>query len=152
MYNVSVGQSFIPIGAAVATAPLGIEDVGATAAVHGEYLCVKQCVINRIMFQVQTIIAATTTPPQVRFSKRLTSSSDTGAVVLGSLIIPDTTAAGKMMYKDIKPVVFQPGQILKLENTVQAVGGGASGTGYYAFEAQEDPEDRKEETNFVLSA
>lgn len=148
MYQNSAFPSFIPVGTGVLVA----DDLGAAAAVHGEYLCVKACQVNRIMFNVSTLVAATTTAPVVRFSKRVLQGSDTGAVVIGSLTIPDTTAVGKVLYKDVTPMNFKVGDTLKVENTQITVGGGAAGGGYYAFESYEDPEDRKEQSDMVLSA
>src|SRR3954468_13293407 len=136
MYQDKLSPAFIPVG----TTPLGVEDLAAAAAVHGEYLCVRACVLKRIMFNVSAAVVATSTAPVIRFSKRVLQGSDTGAVVCGSITVPDTTAIGKVMYKDITPVSFAVGDTLKLENTQIAVGGSIAGQGYYAFEAFDDPE------------
>lgn len=148
MYTDKLSNAFIPVG----TGPLGVEDLSATAAVHGEYLCVRPCSVNRIMFNISTLTVSTSTPSQVRFSKRPLQGSDTGAVVLGSLIIPDATAVGKVVYKDIAKVSFAVGDTLKLENSVVGTGGSVAGQGYYCFEAFDDPETVANNSDMVASA
>jgi hypothetical protein len=151
MYVFSAKEHFIPLGTGV----LGVEDLDAAPAVHGEYLCVKPCVIKRLMFNISEAVLAATTAPQVRFSKRVLQGSDTGAVVLGSLTLPSGAAVGEVYYKDIDPVQFQVGDTLKVENTVQTVDPGSgteTGQGYYAFEADESPEEAVENSEMIESA
>lgn len=148
MYTGPLSSAFIPVG----TGPLGVEDAAATAAVHGEYLCIRPCVVKRIMFNVSIACIATTTAPVLRFSKRPLQGSDTNAVVLGTLTVPDTTAIGKVMYKNITPVKFAVGDTLKLENSQAAVGGSIACSGYYAFEADDCPEEPANLSDMVASA
>lgn len=148
MYTDKLSNAFIPVG----TTPLGVEDLTATAAVHGEYLCVRACSVNRIMFNVSTLTVSTSTPHVVRFSKRVLQGSDTGAVVLGSLTIPDATAVGKVLYKDITKVQFAVGDTLKLENLTVGTGGSIAGQGYYAYEAFDDPETPGNMSDMIASA
>ena len=133
MYSIENGGLVIPAGSGV----IGVDDLDAAPAVHGEYLVVKPCQIKRLMFIVTEAVVADTTAPAVRFSQRVTPGSDTNAVVLGTLTIPHGTAVGKVLYKDIDPVDLVPGDSIKVENTVQTVDAGSStetGQGYYAFE------------------
>jgi hypothetical protein len=148
--EINVG-AVVPAGSGV----IGVDDLDAAAAVHGEWLVMKSCVIKRLMFFVTEAVVADTTPPQVRFSKRVLQGSDSGAVVLGSLIIPHGTAVGKILYKDIDPVLLSPGDTIKLENTVQTVDAGSStetGQGYYGFELDLNPEYVGNESDMVESA
>lgn len=141
----------VPDGSGV----IGVEDLDGAAAVHGEWFVLQSCEIKRLMFVVTEAVVADTTNPEVRFSKRITPGSDTGAVVLGSLIIPHGTAVGKVLYKDIDPVLLSPGDTIKLENTVRTVDAGSgteTGQGYYGFALDLSPEYVGNESDMVESA
>lgn len=143
--------SVIPAGTGV----IGVDDLDAAAAVHGEYLVLRKCMIRRLMFIVSEAVLAATTAPVVRFSKRITPGSDTGVVVLGSMTIPSGSAIGKVVYKDIEPVELNPGDAIMVENTQQTVDPGSgteTGQGYYGFELEDCPESPSESGDMVESA
>lgn len=136
----------------VGTAPLAEEDFSAAAAVQGEWLILKRCTIKRITFYVTATIAATTTAPVVTFRRRLAYAVSSGQSTIGTLTMPDTTAVGKILYKDVTPVTFNVGDTITLDNTQASVGGGASGKGIYGFEIDPAPEYKLNEGDMVLSA
>lgn len=145
----SLRGAIVPAGTAV----LAADTISAAAAVHGEYLIGKRVKIKRLMFIVTTAVAADTTAPVVEFNRRPTPGSSSGEVQLGQLTIPDGTAAGKILYKDIDPVSLEAGDALALEHVTQAVdGSAAAGAGYYMFEADLDPEYVVNESDMVKSA
>lgn len=152
MYTEEISNGLIvPDGSGV----IGVDDLDAAAAVHGEYYVFKPMILKRIGFLVTEAVVADTTPPVVRFSKRLAPGSDTNAVVCGSLTIPHGTAVGKVVYKDITPVRFAAGDVLKVENTVRTVDAGSgteTGQGYYMFEMELDPETPENESDMIESA
>lgn len=142
-------EYFMPRGSAA----LDIEAVDAAAAVHGGHVCVKRCEVKRLMFMMETAVAADTTAPVVEFNRRPTIASATGEVQLGQITIPDGTAIGTMMYKDIDPVVFEVGDELSFELVTQAADAGtAAGDGYYGVLCIDDPEDVANESNMTASA
>lgn len=131
------------------------EDLTATGAVYtaGEIVFDRQVRVKRLMFLVTTTVAADATAPQVEFNKRVTPKSATAEVLLGTLIIPDGTAAGTRIYKDIDPVVIGPGESISFEHTVQAAdGSSATGAGYYLVEVDPDPEYVANQADMVASA
>lgn len=137
----------------VGTGAIGAETVSAAVAVHGEWLVAQKLQITRIMFYVTTAIAASVTPPQVAFKKRIIQGSASGGSTIGTLILPDLTAAGKVVYKDVTPVALEVGDVLCLEHTVQAVdGSSAAGVGYYMWECQLSPEYKANQADMVASA
>lgn len=118
------------------------EVVSAAAAVYGGYLVTKSCRIKRIMFYVTTAIAADVTAPVVEVNRRPTYNSASGEILLGQLTLPDGTAAGAVVYKDIEPVQLFPGDELSFEHVTQGVdGSAAAGAGFYAVELCDDPEE-----------
>jgi len=141
-------EFFMPRG----TAPLAIEAIDAAVAVHGGLVCVKRCAVKRLMFVLETAVVGTSTAPAVEFNRRPTIASASGEVLLGTLTIPDGTALGSVIYKDIDPVVFEVGDELSLEHSVQAVGGTVAGDGYYAALCIDDPEVAANESNMIASA
>ena len=147
--NNSMFGYFVPRGSAA----LDIEAVDAAAAVHGGHVCIKRCKVKRLLFVLETLVAADTTAPVVEYNRRPTIASATGEVQLGQITIPDATAAGQVMYKDIEPVTFEVGDELSFELVTQAADAGtAAGDGYYAVEVDESPEEPANESNMVASA
>jgi hypothetical protein len=129
------------------------EDLSASNAVYGQWLVGASCTIKRIKFYVTTAIVAGTTAPQVSFKKYSAYNVSSGAVTLGTLIIPTATAVGKIVYKDITPYDLAPGQALVAEQVVQAADSGtAAGAGFYMFDYDSDPEYVVDETKMVKSA
>lgn len=143
MYNY-----FVPRG----TSPIAIEAIDASPAVHGGMMCFRRCKVKRLMFLEETLVVATSTAPVVEFNRRPTVGSSSGEVLLGTLTIPDATAIGTVIYKDIEPVVFNPGEELSFEHVTQAAGGSIAGDGYYAVECEDYPEQPGNETKMTASA
>ena len=153
MYLNSAGPYLIPnIPLADGTAGVLEEiDIGATAADHGEMICVKACTIKRLMFiLVGELAGGTTTAPTVVFKKRPTPLSATGETTLGTLTIPDATAIGKVVYKDITPVNLAVGDGIEIAHTVGV--GTPTGKGFWAVELDDHPEDARNNTDMLASA
>lgn len=148
-YTESVGDVVFPSGTGV----LGVETLTAAAAVHGEYLVMRSCVVRRIGFIVTTLVASNTQNAVVEFNRRPTPGSSSGEVLLGQLTIPTGTAVGKVLYKNISPVRLQVGDALSLEHVTQATdSGSAAGAGFYMFELVDEPEYIANEADAVASA
>jgi hypothetical protein len=139
---------FVPRG----TTPLGIEAIDAAAAVHGGMACIRRCKVKRLLFVLETAVVGTSTAPVVEFNRRPTIASSSGEVALGTLTIPNGTALGKVVFKDIDPVTFKPGEELSFELLTQAVGGTVAGDGYYAVECDDFPEEDPNLSNMLESA
>lgn len=145
----NLSEYFMPRGSAA----LDIEAIDAAAAVHGGHVCVKRCSVKRLMFMVEVVVAADTTAPVVEFNRRPTIASATGEVALGTLTIPDGTAAGAVIYKDIDPVNFEVGDELSFELITQGADAGtATGDGYYGVLCIDDPEIPGNEDAMTASA
>lgn len=126
-------------------------DIGAASGDHGEYLCVKPCAVERLMFTVtQEAVSGTVTPPTVIFTKRPTPLSATDESVIGTLIIPSGTAIGKVVYLDIDPVFFQEGDSIEISWTVGS--GTPTGQGLAAFICNEDPNTPANNSDMIESA
>lgn len=129
------------------------ENLAAAGAVYGGYLVTSQVKVKRLAFYVSTAIVAGTTAPVVEFNRRPTYNSSSGEVLLGQLTIPTGTAAGKVVFKDIDPVVLNPGEELSYEHVTQAADSGtAAGAGFYAVELILDPEVDANQSNMIESA
>lgn len=128
------------------------ENVAASAAAYGEMGVSKNCMITRIYFTVTTAIVATSTAPEVAIKKYVKIGDSSGAVTVGTITIPNGTAAGTVMYKDVTPVEFAPGNSIVAEHTVQCVGGSVAGAGWYSFEIQDSPETPANTSAMLASA
>ena len=148
-YNKLSTDYFIPISAARLTA----EAITASAAVYDQLVCTRACRVSRLMFVITTLVASDATLGVVEFNRRITIGSATNEVLLGNLSIPDASAVGTVVYKDIDPVEFAPGEAIAFEHTVAATdGSSAAGAGYYAFEIEDSPEEPLNQTRMVASA
>lgn len=133
-----------------AAAPITVIDIGASSANAGELVCVKPCVIKRVMFALTDEVAGgTSVAPQVIFTKRPTPNSATGETVVGTLTIPDATAVGKVVYKDVN-VSFEVGDSLEISHVVGT--GTPTGQGIASAECFDRPEDPANNDDMIASA
>lgn len=134
-----------------ATKPLCAIDIGATGADHGEWVCIRPCQVEALLFNV-TIEAAsgTSVAPTVIFTKRSAYGVSSGEAVIGTVIVPSGTAVGKTVYKTITPVAFAVGQSLEVSHTVGT--GTPTGMGDADIEASFDPEIAGNNSTMIASA
>lgn len=126
-------------------------DIGAASGSAGEYLCVKQCMVAQLQFTMtEEAASGTTTPPTVVFKKRPTPLSASGAVTIGTLIIPSGTAIGKTVYLEVDPVEFAVGDSMEISWTVGV--GTPTGIGLASFVCNEDPEVALNNADMIESA
>lgn len=113
-------------------------DIGASSGDHGEYICIKPCVMKRTGFIcVGEAAGGSTTAPTVIFTKRPTPLSATSESVASTLTIPDGTAIGSAIYEDIN-VAFAVGDSVEISWTVGV--GTPTGIGFAFAECADDPE------------
>lgn len=125
-------------------------DIGAASADHGEYLCVKPCIVKRIGFIMTGEVAGgTSTAPTVVFTKRPTPLSATSESAIGTLTIPDATAVGKVVYKDVN-IALAVGDSIELAHTVGV--GTPTGMGHPFVECSDDPEAAGNNSDMIASA
>lgn len=126
--------------ASTTTAPVLLEmDIGATAADHGEMICVKACTLQLAGFIcVGELAGGTTTAPTVVFTRRPTPLSATGEVVASTLTIPDATAVGAAIVDSDLAVEFAVGDSLEISHTVGV--GTPTGIGFWFAECSDSPE------------
>ena len=128
------------------------EVLTAAVGVYGGYLVTKRMVLKRFLFYVTADIAASTTAPKVVVKRWPAYNSSVGEVTCASLTIPTGTAAGKVVYKDLAPVEFFPGDELCFEHTVQTGDGTAAGAGFYDVIMDLEPEVPANESDMIASA
>ncbi len=133
-----------------ATKPLCAIDIGAASADHGEWVCIRPCVVKSLIFNVTLEAASgTTTAPTVIFTKRSAYGVSSGEAVIGTLTIPSGTAVGKTVMKDVEPVAFAVGQSLEVSHTVGV--GTPTGMGDADVMAFHDPKLKGDNSNIVIS-
>ena len=138
---------------ALATTTAGVlreMDIGDTAADHGEMLVVRRCCVKRLQFtMVGELAGGTGTAPTVIFTRRVTPLSSTGEVVIGTVTIPDATAVGKTVFKDVDPVILEVGDTVEISHTVGI--GTPTGLGVWSMIVDPSPEDARNEADMVES-
>lgn len=122
------------------------------AAVHTTSVgIVAQVKVVRLKAMVTTAVVSSGAVV-ITYKKYPTYGSSASAVTLGTISIPAATAAGKVLYKNITPVVCTPGEQIVYEITTAAAGGGAAGNAYYAVEFELDPEQPANQSDMIASA
>ena len=126
-------------------------DIGAASADHGELLCVKPCKVYRCQFTLTSELAGgTSVAPRVVFTKRPTPLSATGESVVATVIVPDATAIGKTVYKEVEPVSFAVGDSMEISHVIGT--GTPTGQGVYSFLCFEVSEEPGNNSDMVESA
>lgn len=126
-------------------------DIGAASGDHGEYVCVKPCMVAQLQFTLtEEAASGTVTPPRVIFTKRPTPLSSSGESVVGTVIVPSGTAIGKTVYLDVEPVSFSVGDSLELSWVVGS--GTPTGIGLASFVCNENPETPANNADMIESA
>lgn len=134
------------------TRPLCAIDLDVASAAHGDWVCVRPCTVKQLQFLVSLeAVVGTSTAPTVVFSKYLLPGSASGASTLGTLTIPDATAIGITVYKNVTPVDFAIGQAIHIAWTA-AVGGSIAGMGDADVTAELKPEVPGNNSSMLASA
>lgn len=122
------------------------------ASVHSVAV-LDQLKVDRIGAIVSTAIANDLVAAVMTVYRRVTFGSDVGRVAIGTLTFPDGTAVGKVLYKDVSPVVCYPGEQIIFEvSTAGTDSGVAAGAAIGLVSCEEDPEMPDNQSNMVASA
>lgn len=114
-------------------------DIGAASANHGEYICIRPCILRRTGFiMVGELAGGTSVAPTVIFTKRPTPLSATNEAVASTLTIPDTTAVGKAIEDTDLGVSFAVGDSIEISHTIGT--GTPTGMGFPYLECDYCPE------------
>lgn len=111
------------------------ENLAAAAAVYGGLLVCRPIKVTGFYFYVTLLVEADNVAPVVEVNRRPTYNSSSGEVQLAVMTIAEGTAAGKVYYEHIEPVLCYPGDEISFEHVTQATDSGtAAGTGFYGIE------------------
>lgn len=140
-YSPHAGPHLIPDTGSV----LDADDLS-SAAVHGDWICVRPCVLTKIGMVVTTVTVGACT---FEVNYRPTAGSATGEVQQDTVTVPGATAAGEAIYSTLAtPKALLPGESIAFEITSAAT----SGNGNYYFEVEDDPETEANNSNSTASA
>lgn len=136
--------------ASAAAEVLRAVDIGAASGNHGEYLCVKPCMLHRGQFTAtEEAVSGTTTAPTVVLKKRPTPLSAASETTIMTITVPTGTAIGKTVYKDVDPVQFMPGDSLHISWTIGV--GTPTGIGLFSALCENSPKSPMENSDMVES-
>lgn len=109
--------------------------------------------VRRISIFITTAVTAGLIVPTVTVYRRPTTASTSGQVLLGTLTIPNGTAAGSVVYKELESVRINAGEDLAFKVNVQATDGGtAAGAGFIGAIIEQDPEVPANQSKMIASA
>jgi len=136
-----VGPYFRPLAllAAATVVVDGEVDIGASSSTHGVVVFFRPCYVRRFGFMCTSELAGgTSAAPTVVFKKQLIPLSAVGISTLATLTIPDATAIGILVQKDITPVRMVAGQAIEISWTIGT--GTPTGIGMWYIECVDSPE------------
>lgn len=140
--------------AAKSTGAATAANLAATAAQWVGYVACGAVQVRRIMFAVTTTVTAGLVAPVVQVQRRPTIGSATNAVSIVTMTIPTTTAAGKVVYKDVPYLatgIVNAGEELSLNVSTQATDSGtAAGAGYIRIQYDCPVDQAPNQTNMVV--
>ncbi len=149
-------MSYLNEGKSAAVFPLGAiaVDVLTATGVHSySYVVQKKIAVSRIMATITTLTAIDTVNARIAFKRYPTHGSATGEEVIGNLYSQDALAVGKVLYKDVEPVLCYPGDQIVFEVvTAGTDSGAAAGGAVYGFEFHEVPEQADNSADMVETA
>ena len=130
------------------------EDALTALGVHTQtYMVMSEIEVNRLCGFVHTLTALDTISAVVTFKRRPTFGSAAGEETIGTLVFGDALAVGKVVYKDVSPVVCYPGDEIVFEVTTAGTDSGvAAGKAVYGFEYFVRPESAANQSDMVASA
>lgn len=127
---------------------LAAKDLSAASAFAYNEVLLESCAVSRLFCKV-TVDLVTSAACVVTFYGRPTYGSDTSALNLGTVKLPDAAVANDVYYKDIDPVSVPAGYQVTAEVTTAA---GTSGSALAGFLAQYTPEEPANLSQFIASA
>lgn len=116
---------------------LAAETTSATGVFGYSEVLMEDARVSRLYCKVTTAINSASAATAVQFRAQPTYGSSSGAVVLGTIILPHNTAANVMIYKDIDPVNVPANYQIIADVTVASTTAGAALAGVLM---QYDPE------------
>jgi hypothetical protein len=127
-------------------------NLAAAVGNYAGYAVSMPVALNRLSFIVTTAVTSGSVNAQVAFKRFPTYASTTGSVSIGSLIIPNASAVGTVVYKDVAYVKINAGEELMIQKGVQAVDAGtAAGAGFVNFTFEPAPDAEVNQSNMVKS-
>ena len=126
------------------------EVLTAAAAAYGAYTIHAPLAVTGLTFRVTTA-TSDLTDSVVRLETVEPIGDVTTAIGL-NMTIPTGVAAGKLYRKDFSAAYVPAGYLLQLKHQTQgALGGTPAGAGFYGFLAHFEPENRTNQTNYVVA-
>lgn len=135
-------EFFEPIMAVAAndTKPLCAVDIGAANATHGEFVCIRPCVVREASFAVTLeAVVGTTTAPYVVLSKFTTPGAGGTSTAMATVTVPTGTAIGKVVRKSSLSTAYAVGDVMQIKHVI-GTGGSVAGQGNVDWICEESPE------------
>lgn len=145
---------FEPIMAVAAndTKPLCAVDIGAANGTHGEFVCVKPCILREAKFTVTLEnVVGSSTAPYVVLTKYTTPGAGGTSTAVGTITVPDGATIGKSYYKKDLGVAFAVGDVVQVKWVI-GTGGSVSGQGNVDWKCEESPEQPGNNSDMVASS
>lgn len=134
------------------TKPLAAIDIGAANATHGEFVCVRPCVIREAKFTVTLEnVVGTTTAPYVVLTKYTTPGAGGTSTVVGTVTVANGGTIGKSYYKKDLSTSFAVGDVLQIKHVI-GTGGSAAGQGNLDWVCEDSPDVVGNNSDLVASA
>jgi len=142
----------IMVVAANSTKPLAGIDIGASNATHGEFVCVRPCVLREAKFTVTLEnVVGTDTAPYVVMTKYTTPAAGGTSTVIGSITVPNGATIGKAYYKKDLGTAFAVGDVIEIKHVI-GTGGSVAGQGTLDWQCEDSPEVQANNSDLTASS
>lgn len=130
----------IMVVAANSTKPLCGIDIGASNATHGEFVCVRPCILReaKVTVTLENVVGVTTAPYVVLTKYTAPAAGGTSSAVC-TITVPTSTVIGKSIYKKDLGVAFAVGDVIEIKHVI-GTGGGETGQVNLDWACEDSPE------------
>ena len=134
------------------TKPLCAVDIGAANATHGEFVCVRPCIIRSAKVAVTLeAVVGTSTAPYVILKHYPTPGAGGSATTVATITVPDTAAIGKVYYKNNLSQACAVGDVIQISHVI-GTGGSVAGQVNVDWMCEDDPEVVGNNSDMVASS
>lgn len=142
----------VMVVAANSTKPLCAVDIGAANATHGEFVCVRPCVVRaaKVAVTLENVVG-TTTAPYVVLKRYPTPAAGGTVEAVATITVPDASAIGKVIYKKDLDVAFAVGDVMEISHVI-GTGGSVAGQVSVDWQCEESPEIEANNSDLAASS
>lgn len=138
--------------AGTSTHPMSAINVAAANGTHGEFVCVKPCVIREAKATVTLEnVVGTTTAPYIVLTKYTLPLAGGNSTSIGTITVPNAAVLGNSYYKKDLSTALQVGDVVQIKWVI-ATGGSVAGKVSVDWQCEESADVPGNNSRMTLSS